>query len=179
MNPIEKAVEPLKSASMEAARESASQYLAKLKDKLEAAGWDLQVAAPYPTGKESREWYLQKKTLRNNLQYLTSKDPANARYSIRLTDPVMVVWDDEAEQRFINNRMKDAASEFEAYVYKLKTKVGEVVSAEMTYVSGLWYNSILTVTKEDKIVERWKTSCIVNCSVLGKLFNQWPTRKMK
>ena len=43
----------------------------------------------------------------------------------------------------------------------------------------MWGYSVLTVTKEDGSVERWKTQQIMNISVLGLLFAQWPSRKMK
>ena len=62
------------------------------------------------------------------------------------------------------------------YVAKLTEKVGACDAAAVT--GELWQESLLVVRKGET-VERWKTQQILNFSVYGKAFNQWPTRKVK
>lgn len=59
---------------------------------------------------------------------------------------------------------------------KLIGKIGPVTSATIKG-NHVWGHSVLTITNPDAVVEHWKTRQIVNVSKLGKLFNQWPTRK--
>jgi hypothetical protein len=85
---------------------------------------------------------------------------------------------DERVARRVQQTRDAMATDFDGYVNKLSTKIGEgVVSAEIT--GRLWDYSTLTVTKNDGSVERWRTQQIINVSCLGKLFNQWPTRRSK
>lgn len=70
----------------------------------------------------------------------------------------------------------ETASSFDAYVEKLISKIGDCDSAEFS--GHLWSHSVLTVVKGSN-TEKWKTQMIINVSCLGKLFNQFPTRKMK
>ena len=70
----------------------------------------------------------------------------------------------------------ETASSFDAYVEKLISKIGDCDSAELT--GHLWTHSVLTIVKGSN-TEQWKTQMIINVSCLGKLFNQFPTRKMK
>jgi len=178
MNPIETAVAPLKDFSIEAAAKSAQMHLDRVKAKLEAAGWDLEIAAPHPKSNVSRKDYVLAKNRRMMFQMLTTRAP-DAPVCRRPNDPAIVVWNNDAADQFIVVAKRDAAEQYDAYVAKLNFKVGEVVNAVMTYSAGVWNDSLLTITKADGTIERWKTSCIINCSVLGKQFNQWPTRKVK
>ena len=101
----------------------------------------------------------------------------HTKASTRYGDPVIVVRCEEAINRVVAQAREAAGASFDAYVIKMVTKIGGVDSAS---VAGyhLWNGSVLTVTKGD-VVERWHTQQIVNCSSLGTLFNQWPTRLMK
>jgi hypothetical protein len=68
--------------------------------------------------------------------------------------------------------------QYTAFIQKLEGKVGAHTAAALDG-SHVWGFSILTVTKADGTVEKWKTEQIINVSVLGKVFNQWPSRKVK
>ena len=81
------------------------------------------------------------------------------------------------EAKFVDDTMRDAAAQYDAFIAKLIRKIGDFDSATLTG-SHVWGYSILTVTK-GAATERWGTRQIVNQSVLGKLFNQWPSRKIK
>ena len=94
-----------------------------------------------------------------------------------MSEPCLVMMDAGRIELFLKQVALDAAADFDAYVGKLTKKVGDVVSAKVE--GALWQGSRLTVTKADGSIERWNTQQIINVSVLGKLFNQWPTRKQK
>ena len=82
------------------------------------------------------------------------------------------------EAAYIARAIEAAVCSYDQWVSKLSAKVGEASKAELAISSSVWGNSILTVTKQDGSV-RWKTQMIINCSVHGKVFNQWPTRLIK
>ena len=173
MNTIEQAVNPLKQASIDAAEQNALQFLAAVKSKLEAAGWDIDLVAVAPSIRMNRAQYVAAKTYRDVVRsFVTS-----ANCSRRRSEPNIVIWSDEYAAKFVESTKQDAAFQYEAYVCKLVKKVGDAIKAEMVFVQGLWNNSILVVTKADG-TEKWNTKCIVNRSVYGKLFNQFPTRKL-
>ncbi len=70
----------------------------------------------------------------------------------------------------------NAYAAFDGYMAKLAIKITEKIeSAEL--VGSLWNGSNLRVrTAAGEQV--WHTHCIINRSVYGKLFNQWPTRRI-
>ena len=81
------------------------------------------------------------------------------------------------EERFVQSAMEMAAAQYDAFVDQAGGKIGKCDAASLAG-SHVWGHSILTVAKGET-VERWKTQQIVNQSVLGTVFNQWPTRKLK
>jgi len=82
------------------------------------------------------------------------------------------------EARFIKSACENAAFQYDAFIAKLDKKIGEAVSAELSG-NHVWSFSVLTVEKADGSIEHWKTQMIINFSKLGKMFNQFPTRKIK
>lgn len=75
--------------------------------------------------------------------------------------------------------------DFDSYTQKLAGKIGLVI--ERAHVIGnLWQASVLVAHIEAGFwnesnrqpVQRWSTKMILNRSVLNKLFNQWPTRRI-
>lgn len=92
--------------------------------------------------------------------------------------PDFVDVTDERVARYVKTAREDAAAQYEAFVAKLTVKIGAVETATLAG-RGVWSHSILTVTKSDGARENWKTQMILNVSGLGKVFNQWPTRKVK
>lgn len=174
MNVIEQAVAPLKSKAMDAAEQYARRVIAWYLEKLAAANWDAQVAFPRPRSfKMSRNEYHKAQAQRQVMMLVTE----SAGYSSRIDGPEMRKQSDAAEARFIEMARIDARLNYDAYVAKLVSKIGEADSAELSG-DALWTYSVLKVAKGDKI-ERWKTRQILNVSKLGKVFNQFPTRLMK
>ncbi len=173
-NLIEAAVAPVKAEAFARAQQDAVALIDRLTAKLEEAGWDLDVAAPYPNSRtDGRNTYLAKKARRSLFEAITR----SAQSSRSMRDPCIVVPAPDREAHFVNNAIDLAGQQYDAFVAKLVGKIGEVDSASLAG-SHVWGHSVLTVTKGET-VERWKTQQIVNQSKLGTLFNQWPSRKVK
>lgn len=75
--------------------------------------------------------------------------------------------------------------DFDTYSIKLAGKIALPVESA-TITGKLWNYSFLVARiesgfwngSERQPFQRWKTQMILNTSVLGKLFNQWPTRRV-
>lgn len=177
-SPIELAVAPLRADAIERAKREAEASIADMREKLAEAGGDINKVAPYPRGIYGLQFYLGRERY-NRYHAVTIADPEHGYQRASLNkEPYFVVFDDERVQRYITRRMEDAAADYDSFVKKLDAKIGKVKTAAL-HGNHVWGYSTLVVTKAGKITEAWKTQQIVNCSKLGKLFNQWPTRKMK
>lgn len=179
-HPIAKAVMPLKAEAVKRAAKYAQDIITQAMMDLEVHGWDLNKVAPYPESTMRRATYMKAKRTRGMYEafskrvaqegekpwYNSSREP-----NIRTADP-------EGQAKFIKDAEADAAVQYDAFVMKLVEKVGECYGAQLEG-SHVWGHSILTVWKHNQPAERWKTQTILNVSVLGKVFNQWPTRKVK
>jgi hypothetical protein len=173
-NAIAIAVEPIKQASIDAAIEATHEVIAAYKERLEAANWDLDVAFPRPSHNTSRATYMAMKA-RHDFASSLVRSTVSCR---RRSEPNLVEWCEEGVARVVKNAADDAAFQYEAYVVKLIKKVGACDSAVMGFMNGVWYDSNLVVIKGGA-KEVWNTKCIVNRSVYGKVFNQFPTRLRK
>jgi hypothetical protein len=179
-NPIRAAVAPLKADAQKRAAKVAKEYIEQMVKDMEAAGWDLQKAAPYPrAGMISGVEYNQQLTRHHLFQSLTqsiykpSEEPSR-----HPGDPRPRKRNPKAEKHYIKDASELAALQYEEFILKLIGKVGECYGAQLEG-NHVWGHSVLTVWKHGKDSERWKTKGIVNVSKLGKVFNQWPTRKVK
>lgn len=78
---------------------------------------------------------------------------------------------------------EQAGADVDAFAAKLIRKVGEGVVGVEARVGGIdsdpWARSVLVVTKADGSVEQWLTQRVQKTSPRGKLFYQWPTRRLK
>ena len=175
MSIIESAVMPLKSEAIERAEQEANRVIARVISEMESANWDLSVAAPRPNSRLSRNEYARLMSRHDLFRSLTTYTGDGTR---RPNEPEYRARSIEAEQRFITAAKQDAAVQYDLFVAKLAEKAGEATGAVLNG-SHIWGYSILTVTKANGAVERWKTQMIINVSKLGKLFNQFPTRKIK
>lgn len=175
--PIAKAVEPLKSEAVERAEQDAIAYVEKLTEQLTAAGNDLNVVAPYPRNIYNREEYT-KASRRRALFTSITVQRQGSDYSGAESVPCYRDICPDNVATFIERAREAAADQYDQFVKKLVGKIGETVKAEL-HGSHVWGFSILTITKPDGTVENWKTQQIVNVSVYGLLFNQWPSRKVK
>lgn len=170
------AVEPLLSQAEDAAAMAAVNIINETLADLAANNWDAQICAPWPHGIAygSMDYHLAKtKHLRYNL--LTEDGSTHRDYTPGA--PNIRKRSQKEEARFIKEARENAALEYESFIQKLEKKIGSH-SAAVLEGSHVWDYSILTVTTPEG-TERWKTRMIINVSKLGKIFNQFPTRKVK
>lgn len=172
VNPIELAVAPLKAGAIERAKQFAQATIDSVRSEFEAAGWDLNVVAPRPHANMSKKDYQMRLSRHNLFRYLTVR----TRYHGLPGVPDIRIMSVEAQADFIRTAALDAADQYDSFVAKLISKVGSCDLAKLEG-SHVWGCSFLTVVKGDT-AEVWKTRQIINVSSLGKIFNQWPTRKV-
>jgi hypothetical protein len=168
-SPIALAIAPLRKEAADNARDWAVRSAASAKTKLEAARFDIDALVPAPGRNASKaERAMTAEARAHYFQFLKAWSASRTSY----------VWDEAAAQRYVEQTVRETEASFDAFVLKLDGKVGAHAAAVL--VSGAtWTYSILRVTLADGTVQDWKTQRITNCSVLGKLFNQWPTRIVK
>lgn len=177
LNPIRLAVEPLRQIAMDSAEAAARKQIARVYAELEACGWDAEQYAPYP---DSRKIHDRSKWKQAEAKYQFVRSLTDSTGSARRhNDPEIRTSSAERAENHVELCRKAAAHSYDAYVAKLIFKIGACESATLQNNCGVWFDSTLTVSKADGSTERWNTKMILNCSVLGLLFNQFPTRKLK
>lgn len=177
VEPVGRALMPQKLEAVRSAREDAQRVIERVYKDLEAHGWDINAAAPRPDSFRTGRTEYQKMNAKRSL-YSSLTKSAKDGYSYNRTGPELVKADPEGQARFISNTEQDAALQYDAFICKMVSKVGEVTDATIKG-EHVWSHSILTVTKEDGSTENWKTQQIVNYSVYGRPYLQWPSRKVK
>ncbi|AHZ60195.1 hypothetical protein HQ81_0151 [Dickeya phage phiDP23.1] len=145
-------------------------------DDLAANGWDVEKCAPWPssTGVKFGDPDYNRLKSKHTL-YRSLTQAVNPSYIPGAPD--IVKADPERQRLFIKKARRNAAHQYESFICKLEDKIGSHSAAELDG-SHVWGYSILTVTTPEG-TQRWKTQTIINVSKLGKLFNQYPTRKVK
>ena len=135
------------------AEKHGSDYYDKLKSAVEKAG-GLDAIAPRP------------KTTMDSKSYSSAR-AKRALYEMILSTP---------KSKYVAEFGKAARDDYMAWVNKMTQKIGKkVIDAVM--VGSPWVNSTIKITDEKGEVEVWNTKMIINHSVYGKPFNQFPTRK--
>jgi hypothetical protein len=175
INPIQVAVAPLKNDAIERAAQEASRMVDHFRRRLAECENNADILAPRPAYNDPS--YKEKSARRALLNSLT----VSLKGVLRHNEPDIRAMDDKNISYFIDQAKLDAAAQYDAFITKLMHKVGFCTSAELDG-NHVWGYSILTVTYTDtdgQHQERFKTQMIVNVSKHGKLFNQWPTRKIK
>lgn len=175
-NAIEAAVAPLKASAMDYAEKYARETAARLDVELTEFGHDLELAAPRGNSlRDDRVTYRTKNGRRALVNAVFSYVEKTHSGPHRLNH--IVALDAAKVTIFVKHAREDAAATYEAYVRKLVKKIGAVKSATLDG-SRVWTYSNLTVITEAGATETWKTQQILNVSVYGKVFNQWPTRQI-
>lgn len=175
MEPVGKVVWPLKAAAVARAAVEAQKVVDRVREELEAAGWDRNAVAPYPSRMAYGSFNYEIARSKYQLFSSLTREP---KYTGSMNGPKIVEMCDEYVAKFIAGAERDAAEQYDAFTCKLVAKVGDVTEATLEG-DHIWGFSLLTVTTVAGEKQVWKTQQIVNVSKLGKLFNQWPTRKMK
>lgn len=181
--PLAKATEPLKVRAVATAELRAKENVEKKMAQLKEAGWDLNKVAPAGNSlREGRETYRGKQDYRASFERLTKRVKGASGYDQSwrdMTIPRIVERDQDGIDRYIEMCCEMAAAQYDSFVYKMVSKVGDHTAAELKTNWGIWEHSILVVTLKDGTVQKWKTQTIINFSVYGKMFNQWPSRIVK
>lgn len=170
------AVEPLLAKAQDAAVMSATNIIGKVMADLEAHGWDINKAAPWPSNVGVRLGHPEYQTMKGkHTLYHSLVEIVSSTY--QKDAPEIVKADEDRQKRFIDEARRDAEYAYEQFILKLEGKIGSHSTAVLDG-DHIWGYSILTVTTPEG-TERWKTQMITNVSKLGKLFNQFPSRKVK
>lgn len=85
--------------------------------------------------------------------------------------------DPEKVNHHLDATWQMASGSYDAYVHKMIEKIGKPVSGASVR-GNPWSGSTLDVTCTDGETQVWSTKMIINVSVLGKLFNQFPSRRI-
>ena len=160
MNHIENAVAHLKAEAIARAEKYATEFAAKVQAEIAVAG-SVSACAPAP-----KAWTVPTET---TAKYRAAQQK-RALY-ISLNGP-------KCAERFIEAAKENAAAQYDAFVAKLNAKIGPVTSAVLDG-NHVWGYSNLTVVTEAGETQVWRTQTIINISKLGKVFNQYPTRRVK
>jgi hypothetical protein len=171
-NPIYAAIAPQKAETVARAQAYTREQLVAFAAKF-PAGADFKALAPRPDSfRTGREQYNRMMAYRSLAQRVVEvKHGGWPGYA-----ETVIGVDAEGIDKLVEEAGEEAAASFDAYVAKLTAKVGECDEAAVC--GDLWHFSTLTVRKGDA-TESWHTQQILNFSVYGKAFNQWPTRKMQ
>lgn len=172
-HPVAVAIEPLREDAINRAEEEAKKIVKRVREELKENGNDLNKVAPYPESNVPR--YLYWVQLSKYRLFSSLCEWRNGSY--RPGEPCLADVDSNFVAKFVKASKESAAVQYDAFVVKLCQKVGSCESATITG-NHVWSHSFLVVEKTTG-KEVWKTQQIVNVSKLGKLFNQWPSRKVK
>ena len=200
---VEQMVEMLKTSTaayravyVKRAEEIYMSGLRNMREMLAANGMDLNKVAPYPKSNIGRREYRMR--IAAHRRYTASFETAESVKHQSLTGmmygelPWMMVERAGAEEKVRVEARRDANDCFDSFLYKMSGKIYEVVGDNekiwgATLTGELWDGCRLTVTRSLQTGTRFdpmadlvfNTKCIINQSVYGKLFNQWPTRRQE
>lgn len=171
--PVGRALHAAKERAVQSARESAVKKIAQLRKDLETHGWDIRAAAPVPNSHWDRD-YKAARARRAVYESITKSVDS----SYNRNGPLIVEINQSAVDRFISNSEQSAALQYDMFICKMVSKVGDVTDAAIEG-DHVWGHSILTVNLPNGEQQRWKTQQIVNYSVYGNPYLQWPSRIVK
>lgn len=177
MTMIAKAVEPLRTEAMKRTEIEAVTVALDIAKQMLEHGNKRNEFAPFPKSfhVSAAEFMSGQRTYR--LVRMVTKTVDGA-YSLEARKADLGEMSKSGVDYFVETARKNASLQYDAFIAKLESKVGEHISAELTG-NHVWGNSMLVVTKADGSVQKWKTQMIVNVSKRGKMFNQFPTRLVK
>ena len=180
---IAASVEAYRVEAMDEAEARAVEFATNVYRILAADGWDLNVSAPRP-GEVSRKDAMAMNARRAAFVALIESDSAAQTAAHNLLGHSaarkhgFVKYSAAALEAYIAAVRVQASSNFDAFVAKLAQKNGAGVVSASLYHGSVWSHSLLTVVFEDGSKKVWSTKTIINVSVYGKLFNQWPSREV-
>jgi hypothetical protein len=168
-------VEHLEEYAARAVKMAGEQYDANM-DFLKKHDWNLDKAAPLTDGEPS--WSDKGRRERERREWFLSLTEANGTETNKRTgDKIIRKASAKIKKAYQDESERNARASYMAWVQKMIEKIGKpVVKAKAT--GNPWNGSVLEVETDDGGTQRWKTQMILNTSKYGKLFNQFPSRKM-
>lgn len=174
---ITEAIKPMKESAITLAENRMKAVIDKTLEGLQATNWDRKLYAPL-----SKSFNISKTQYRQEREkyYFVQRITKSLKPCLSPNEPDFCEISQEGIAKLMKDAKEEAGFTFEKFTCKLSQKIGEnVVSVKAYAKEELWTESLITVTDETGTVSTWKTKQIVNCSVYGKLFFQWPTRVVK
>lgn len=157
-----------------AAKTRAKEFIDKRLEILKNSDWDLNKVAPVPSSKLGRDEYMAAKNKRDLYKSITKSTTT----SLRTGQPDIREPNKQMINHYIDQAAKGAEAAYRDFMEKMIKKIGKpVVDASMT--GSIWTDAILHVTTDDGEKQSWKTQMILNFSKYQKMFNQFPTRRLK
>jgi len=172
MNHIANAVEPLRTKAIEKAVEIANGQISKIISLLEENDFNSDAFAPFPDSRYPSN-YKEKLELYKFVHSITD----SVKCVLNIGEPNIRKISKAKEEHYIKRVKEEASFIFDKFIFKLTDKIGDVDEASL-FGNFIWDYSVLTVVKNGK-TEYWKTRSIFNTSKYGKVFMQFPTRKVK
>ncbi len=174
MSKVAEAVEPLRAAAVERARQEAQALADRILSQFAA---DKTIANSPRYGSPDYDTKMQNARLVHSLTSPVRFDASGRELNILEQREAGRAVNQNLVKSFVRKAGEDASVAYTAFIQKLEAKVGECDSAVLSG-NHVWSSSLLTVCKGE-VKEYWRTQQIINVSKLGRLFNQWPTRKVK
>ena len=131
-SPIAQAINPSRAAAVDHAVRRAQNFVDVIKAELMDAGMNLDLVAPMANRQMSREEYRQTLARYDFVNRITTHPATRRRSDARIA----LGFNADGIAQFLSNIATDAAADFDAYVAKLESKVGECATAEIQGV--LW-----------------------------------------
>lgn len=148
------------------ASDMAADYFDSAMAAFKKSGLDLDVFAPSPNSRMSRVEYRMAGVKRAFYQMHTDGKGKDRKLSVA------------KRKEYIEQAEKHARDDYMAWVAKMTEKIGKpVTKAKMT--GSPWTGSKLEVETAAGESQTWTTKMIINQSKYEKLFNQFPSRKLK
>ena len=176
---IAKATQPLKEEALRETQKKADAFAASIKRELEEHNFDVSaIVPPLPSlGRNVDVWSPEYKEYQNRKK--TRDAERNVYLQFLKRDADGYSWSSQLEDHYVQVCLEGVAQQYDSFVAKMNHKIENPVAAEFAWVRNVWGDSRLLVTLADGTKELWQTKIILNVSKLGKLFNQWPTRRLK
>ena len=177
---VREQVAPLRQDAVVRAKQRATEDVENIRKELEENDYDQLKVAPLGNGTESGRVYERLARRYHQVNRLVIRDESKPR-SIQPDAPHYVKICPTKVQKYIEQAGKDATLQYDAFVQKLSDKVtseGIVTNVEL-HGNHVWNHSYLVVDYVGGKQLNWKTQMIINTSKLGKVFSQFPTRRLK
>lgn len=166
----------------EASLEQMHARVRRIKEKLEEHGMDINAAFSYP--KSSSYDYQSAVSTCKYAHSIVENDPEHPHFCMP-NKPHYVIMRKDVGANFEKKAQEYAAQFITDFVNKMVAKIKEhygnvtIASAHYAGTADPFVSSLLQITDTEGNQYKYNTICIINISKLGKLFNQWPTRKVK